>query len=79
MRYGIKYRAEQQGVAGRLTGLTDAHSKKWEIHEAAMAFFIAYYNFCRVHMTLKSTPAKAAGLTSETWSLARLLDEASGV
>jgi len=51
----------------RMTRLTDAHSKKWENHEAAMAFFIAYYNFCRVHMTLKATPAKAAGLTTDTW------------
>ena len=61
----------------RLTRLTDAHSKKWENHQAAMAFFIAYYNFCRVHMTLKKTPAQAAGLTTETWSLDRLLTEAS--
>jgi IS1 family transposase len=59
----------------RLTRLTDAHSKKWENHEAALALFFAYYNFCRVHMTLKSTPAKAAGLTMETWSVEKLLDE----
>ena len=63
----------------RLTRLTDAHSKKWENHEAAMAMFFAYYNFCRVHGTIKSTPAKAAGLTSETWTLERLLGEASRV
>ena len=63
----------------RLTRLTDAHSKKWENHEAAMALFFAFYNFCRRHMTLKSTPAKSAGLTTETWSLERLLQEASRV
>lgn len=63
----------------RLTRLTDAHSKKWENHEHAMALFIAFYNFCRVHMTLKMTPAQAAGLASETWSLERLLAEASRV
>jgi transposase-like protein/IS1 family transposase len=61
----------------RLTRLTDAHSKKLGNHQAAMALFIAYYNFCRRHMTLKTTPAKAAGLTTETWSLERLLEEAS--
>jgi len=44
--------------------------------EAAMALFIAYYNFCRVHGTIKMTPAQASGLTSETWSLEKLLDEA---
>jgi transposase-like protein/IS1 family transposase len=63
----------------RLTRLTDAHSKKWQNHEAAMALFFAYYNFCRLHGTIKMTPAKAAGLTSETWSLERLLSEASRV
>lgn len=61
----------------RLTRLTDAHSKKWENHEAAMALFLAYYNFCRVHSTIKMTPAMAAGLRTETWSLDRLLNEAS--
>ena len=63
----------------RLTRLTDAHSKKWENHEAAMALFIAFYNFCRKHMTLKTTPAVAAGLTTEPWSLERLLAEADRV
>jgi IS1 family transposase len=61
----------------RLTRLTDAHSKKWENHEAAMALFFAYYNFCRRHMTIKMTPAQRAGLTTETWTLERLLAEAS--
>ena len=63
----------------RPTRLTDAHSKKLANHEAAMALFFAYYNFCRRHMTLKMTPAKAAGLTTETWSLERLLAEANRV
>ena len=63
----------------RLTRLTDAHSKKWANHESAMAFFLTYYNFCRVHGTIKMTPAQAAGLTTETWSLERLLAEANRV
>jgi transposase-like protein/IS1 family transposase len=63
----------------RLTRLTDAHSKKLANHEAAMALFFAYYNFCRRHMTLKMTPAQAAGLTTETWTLERLLREAGRV
>lgn len=63
----------------RLTRLTDAHSKKWENHEAAMALFFAYYNFCRVHGTIKMTPAQKPGLTIETWSLQRLLAEAAKV
>ena len=63
----------------RLTRLTDAHSKKLENHASAMALFFAFYNFCRRHMTLKMTPAQRSGLTTETWSLERLLQEASRV
>ena len=61
----------------RLTRLTNAHSKKWENHDAALALFFAYYNFCRVHMTLKTTPAVKAGMTDHVWSLAELLRRGS--
>ena len=61
----------------RLTRLTNAHSKKWENHEAALALYFAFYNFCRVHSTIKSTPAVAAGLTDHTWSVKELLETAS--
>ena len=57
----------------RLTRLTNGFSKKWENHEAALALWFVYYNFCRVHMTLKTTPAVAAGLTEHVWSVAELL------
>jgi hypothetical protein len=58
----------------RLTRLTNAFSKRWENHEAALGLYLAYYNFCRVHMTLKTTPAVAAGLTDHVWSVQELLD-----
>jgi IS1 family transposase len=58
----------------RLTRLTNAFSKRWENHEAALALFFAYYNFCRVHMTLKTTPAVASGLTDHVWSVQELLN-----
>lgn len=67
----------------RLTRLTDAHSKKWANHEAAMGLFLAYYNFCRPHMTLtadagrKTTPAMAAGLADRVWGVGELLESAS--
>ena len=66
----------------RYTRLTDAHSKKWENHEAALALFFAYYNYCRPHMTLnaaageKTTPAMAAGLADQVWTVAELLERA---
>lgn len=59
----------------RLTRLTLAHSKKWRNHQAALALWFAYYNYCRVHTTLKTTPAVAAGLADRTWSVADLLSE----
>ena len=46
-------------------------------HELMFALFVARYNFCRPHMTLKSTPAVAAGMTEETWSVERLLKESA--
>ena len=59
----------------RLTRLTDAHSKKWENHEAALGLFFAWYNFTRVHSTIEKTPAMAAGLTDHVWSFGELLQE----
>jgi predicted phage-related endonuclease len=53
--------------------LTSAFSKKWENHELMFALFVAWYNFCRSQMTLKTTPAIAAGLASEPWIAERLL------
>jgi hypothetical protein len=58
----------------RYTGLTDGHSKKWADHEAAVALFVAYLNYCRVHGTLKTTPAVAVGLTDHVWSVAELFE-----
>lgn len=61
----------------RMTRLTNAFSKKLRNHTAALALFFAYYNYCRVHMTLKTTPAVAARLTDHVWSVAELIDTAS--
>jgi len=57
----------------RLTRLTYAFSKKWDNLKAALALHFAYYNFCRVHATIKATPAMAAGLAAHRWKLAELL------
>ena len=48
----------------RMTRLTNAFSKKMENHAHAMALHFMYYNFVRVHQTLKVTPAMAAGVPS---------------
>jgi transposase-like protein/IS1 family transposase len=57
----------------RLTRLTNAFSKKWVNLKAALALYFAYYNFCRVHMTLRVTPAMEHGLTDHVWSIQELL------
>jgi len=61
----------------RFTRLTNAFSKKIENHEASVALHFMFYNFCRLHQTLKVTPAMAAGITDRLWDvedLAKLLD-----
>src|SRR5271157_4988480 len=57
----------------RLTRLTNASSKKLENLKAAVTLYVVFYNFCRVHQTLKATPAMAAGLTDHVWNLQELL------
>jgi IS1 family transposase len=58
----------------RFTRLTNAFSKKLGNLKAACALHFAHYNFCRVHSSLRVTPAMAAGLTSEVWPLHSLLN-----
>ena len=57
----------------RMTRLTNGFSKKWENLEAAYALWFAYYNFCRVHKTLRVTPAMEAGITGRPWTVQDLL------
>jgi IS1 family transposase len=56
----------------RFTRLTNGFSKKIENLAAAVALHFAHYNLCRVHLTLKETPAMAAGLTDHAWTLTEL-------
>ncbi|MGA2327760.1 MAG: transposase [Bryobacteraceae bacterium] len=57
----------------RLTRLTYAFSKKWENLKAALALHFAHYNFCRVHGSLRITPAMAAGITDRVWAIEDLI------
>lgn len=57
----------------RFTRLTNAHSKKLENHLCAVALHFAHYNFVRVHSTLKTTPAVAAGVADHVWTLPELI------
>jgi hypothetical protein len=57
----------------RFTRLTNAASKKLDNLKAQVALHFAHYNFCRVHCTLRVTPAMESGLASTVWTLADLL------
>jgi hypothetical protein len=60
----------------RLTRLTNAFSKRLENFKAAVALHFAYYNFVRIHKSLRMTPAMAAGVTDTIWSVGDLVDTA---
>ncbi|MGE0735105.1 MAG: IS1 family transposase [Alphaproteobacteria bacterium] len=70
--------AERQNLTMRMsmrrfTRLTNAFSKKAENHAHAIAVHFMYYNFGRIHKTLRITPAMAAGVTDHVWSLEEIL------
>ncbi len=57
----------------RLTRLTNGFSKKWENLWAALCLHFGWYNFVRVHRTLRVTPAIEAGITDHVWDLKELI------
>jgi IS1 family transposase len=57
----------------RFTRLTNGFSKKLENHGHAVAIHYMHYNFCRVHKTLRVTPAMEAGLTDHVWDIEELI------
>jgi transposase-like protein/IS1 family transposase len=57
----------------RMTRLSNAFSKKWSHLEAAYSLWFAYYNFSRVHRTLRVTPAMESGITDHIWTIAELI------
>jgi len=57
----------------RFTRLTNAFSKKLENHIATVAIHTMYYNFVRIHQTLRVTPAMAAGITDRLWDVEDLV------
>lgn len=57
----------------RFTRLTNAFSKKLDNHVAALALYFMYYNFCRIHQTLRVTPAMEAGIATHIWEVEELV------
>jgi len=62
----------------RFTRLTNAFSKKLENLKAAVALHFAHYNFVRIHGTLRMTPAMAAGVTGNLWTIKNLIEMTDG-
>jgi IS1 family transposase len=60
----------------RLTRLTNAFSKKLDNFKAAVALHFAYYNFVKIHKTIRCTPAMAIGITSRLWKVEELVERA---
>jgi IS1 family transposase len=60
----------------RFTRLTNAFSKKWENHWAVVMVWFTFYNFCRVHKSVRMTPAMAAGIADHVWNVRELLEAA---
>lgn len=57
----------------RFTRLTNGFSKKLENLEAAVALHYMHYNFCRIHQSLRVTPAMEAGVSDHVWSLEEII------
>lgn len=72
------WHVERQNLTMRMqirrpTRLTNAFCKKWENLWAALCLDFAYYNFCRIHCTIRVTPAMEAGITDRVWTMVEIL------
>jgi hypothetical protein len=57
----------------RFTRLTNGHSKKLENHAYAVALHVMFYNFVRMHSTLRMSPAMAAGVATKLWEMSDIV------
>ena len=64
-----------RGHLRRMTRLSNGFSRKRANLRAALALYFAYYNFCKMHKSIRMTPAMAAGITRKPWAMSDLLTE----
>jgi IS1 family transposase len=72
-RQNLTMRMSMRMSMRRFTRLTNGFSKTVESHKNALALHFAHYNFCRIHSTLRVTPAMECKLTDHVWELEELL------
>jgi hypothetical protein len=60
----------------RFARLSNGFSKRIDHHCAAVSLYVMHYNFCRVHESLRTTPAMALGVADHVWTIGELLDAA---
>jgi hypothetical protein len=58
----------------RFTRLTNGFSKKLANHVAAVSLYVCHFNLCRVHESLRVTPAMAIGIADHIWTIGELID-----
>ncbi len=73
-RQNLTLRTQQR----RFVRLTNGFSKKLENHRAAVSLYVSHYNLCRVHETIRMTPAMARGVTDHIWTIGELIEAALG-
>lgn len=76
--YVERFNLTTRMASRRFTRLTNGFSKKIENHRAAIALHVAHYNLCRVHETIRVTPAMALGVTDHVWTVGELVAAALG-
>lgn len=69
---------DESGEMGvrRFTRFTNTFSKKFENHAADIMLWVAFYSSCRVHRSLRMTPAMVAGIADHIWTVRELLEAA---
>ena len=75
--YVERFNLSKRMASRRFTRLTNGFSKRLENHCAAVALWISFYNFCRVHESLRMTPGMALGVTDHIWSVGELINAAN--
>ena len=60
----------------RFARLTNGFSKKLDCHLSAVSLYVAHYNLCRTHESLRCTPAMALGIADRVWTIADLIEAA---